>query len=249
MRSLLATTLALVWLLGGCAPKIVDEPVTFELTRPAIDVDVFAGDVTIDVDSRYSATTVHLVRRTAHGMFRGDDARASLEHIDASAEMVGVAGVSIVQVRATTVDPEPHFQEVSVRITTPPPSSLRIRTTRGDIELRETSGLIDVATTEADINLRTTRPLTEPVAMTTSKGSITLRIPADSRGALDLETVFGVAQIRIPDALTTNLSSTGQGVIRATLNGGENPIVLRTTNETIRLEVVTDVVASGNYDG
>jgi DUF4097 and DUF4098 domain-containing protein YvlB len=249
MRSLLATTLALVWLLGGCAPKIVDEPVIFELTRPAIDFDVFAGDVTIDVDDRYPATTVHLVRRTAHGMFRGDDARASLKHIDGRVELVGVDGASIIQVRATTVDPEPHFQQVSVRITTPSPSSLRIRTTRGDIQLREARGIIDVATTEADINLRTTRPLTGPVTMTTSKGKITLRISADSRGALDLASVHGIARLRIPDALTTNLRSTGPGGIRATLNGGENPIILRTTRETIRLEAVTDVIASGNYDG
>jgi hypothetical protein len=87
------------------------------------------------------------------------------------------------------------------------------------------------------IVVRTGQTMTEPVTLTTTKGDIYYQIPPPSTGVLDLLTLDGPAELRAEGGRLTDVRPTyswWQGV----LNGGTNPVVLRSGNGMVRVTVL-----------
>lgn len=107
---------------------------------------------------------------------------------------------------------------------------LDLRTSGGSIHLRGIDGKVTAATSGGSVSaeMRGNRG----ISLTTSGGSIALRLPAGARASIDAHTTGGRALSAIP------LSSTEiatRSYLRGAINGGGEPVFLRTSGGSIRI--------------
>lgn len=268
----MSRTLALIaplLLLAGCAtssstpeklmvlPMPVPPPATspdgLPPTQPLrevvhFDIELFQGDVVIEADPSLKELKVSMTRESHHGVTRVNEAKDALEAIGASAETVDDERGRTLRIRASTTHPEQHFQKANIHIKAPAVGDVRIRTRRGQIELTDIQGTVDIETSDEDVIVMTNWPMTQPVTILTSRGDIDYRVRAESTGAFDAHSLGGkvLFRQRYGRWLMKDAGSTRDRVV-ATLNGGENPITLRTVNGMIRVAVVHDPVAEGTF--
>jgi len=212
-----------------------------------VDVEVFAGDVEVIGDPTAKEIVVTIDRESTHGFGRQGEGKDSLASVQATAELVpGDLGPTL-RVRATTNDPESHFQRAHITIVAADIDGVRVRSTRGAVEVKNVIGGIDVETTGGDVRVMSRRPLTQPVTVLTSDGSIDFRVNGLSSGAFDVETIGGLVKVRCTDGMWNVGSGPGvrPGTLVATLGTGRNPVALRTTEGDVRIAVVPDPTAVG----
>jgi hypothetical protein len=215
-----------------------DEPATLQVVRPvAIAVDSFSGDVTIVADERLAAATVTVRREATHGYKRKKEARRSLAEIDYSVEVVPGEVGPVLQVRTWTSHAEPHFHRAHLRIDVPAVDGLTVRTRQGRVEATDIEGAVHIESSGGDVRIMTDRPMRRAVTVLTSRGDIDYRVRGESTGSFDCRAIRGEADYRVRYGRMILHSATGDA-LRATLNDGENPVQLRTTDGDIRIAVV-----------
>jgi hypothetical protein len=96
------------------------------------------------------------------------------------------------------------------------------------------------------IRLRTSRAMTAPVTMTTDVGSVIYQVGPNSTGAFQLESGNGTATFGCLAAVPAKVSVDTRNRTTATLNGGTNPVIMRTGNGLVRAEVSVDPEAYTN---
>ncbi|MHC5001503.1 MAG: DUF4097 family beta strand repeat-containing protein [Planctomycetota bacterium] len=236
-------------LLAGCSRRTVtDQPWTLDVRGPvAIDVQLFAGDVSIVADPRLTQAAVRVERESTHGVDRAEEAESSLEQIGYSVEMVPGPIGQVLQIRAATQDAEPHFQRVNLTIDLPAAENITIHTSRGRVTARNVSGAIDIKTSNDDVLVVTELPLVEPVTIVNQYGNIDLRCRGESRGELDLQTVGGRVFQKIGFGETVIHPGTQHDTLLASFNGGSNPMRLRTVEGDIRFVVEANPAAFGHF--
>jgi hypothetical protein len=229
-----------VLILGGCSTqKLVDEPIVMELAAPvAVDVQSFNGDVIIEAGPDFTVATVQVVRRAKHGYMRYEEAKDSLEQISYIVGLVPGELGQVLQVRTTTDNPEPYFQEADVYITLPEADGIFVRTTNGRVEARGVEGRIDIATTNNDVRILSNRPLRRPVTVVNRNGDIVYRVRAESTGDFDCETVNGLVVTHVEYGQFLVSPTNDQDTMKASFNGGTNRIALRTVDGDIIVSVV-----------
>lgn len=108
---------------------------------------------------------------------------------------------------------------------------LDLRTSGGSIHLRDDDGKVDAHTSGGSVSaqLRANRG----ISLSTSGGSITVRLPQGIRATIDAETSGGRVSSDFPLSST---QLTDSAHLQGTIGGGGPPIDLRTSGGDIRLE-------------
>jgi hypothetical protein len=224
--------------------KVTDGPVSLA-TEGIVDVDVeiFAGQVTVITRPTITKTTVTATRIGTHGWDRERESMDSLGDIRYTISLDRSSGTDRVVVRAATDHEEPHFQSLRIDIETPDLGNIRVITKRGPIWVENSRGSAELITTRSKIRMMTPWKLDAPLTLVTSDGDIDLRIRGESTGAVDAATVAGRVwtKVQYGEWIATD-SNNDIANLRATLNRGTNPITLRTGNADIFLSVVPSPV-------
>jgi hypothetical protein len=242
MRRLgLLLCLLTAFLTVGCTSPYVAEQ--FDLTvggAVEIDVDCFRGDVIVKADPRLNEAFVRIVRTGAHGYDRHKEARASLDDITTSVELVPGTYGQRLQVRTATMHAEPAFQRTDVYITLPLIEGMRIRTEDGNIGVVRGAGAMDLETSNGDVAVKTSVPVREPVTIISNHGGIEYITRAESTAKFDAKVVNGTIMHHVVRGDLRVLAGTDETSFQATLNDGENPVILRSVDGDIRIKVVAE---------
>lgn len=216
-----------------------DEPIYLDVAGPVmVDVESFNGDVVMQGNPELTRAKVTILRESVHGHGRSKEGAASLGDITSSAEIVPGALGQALQVRTSTTSAEPHFQRAHVYIELPEIENVRVKTSNGRVWARNIRGAVDITTSEKDVRVMTNQPMSRPVTIINRNGDIDYRIRAESQGKIDAETVNGKAIVFARYGRLVVQSASSKEVYRGVLNGGANPITLRTVNGDIRVAVV-----------
>jgi hypothetical protein len=208
----------------------------------AVNVENFSGDVFVRGNPKAKVTTIEVRRVSSMGWGRWDESRAELSDVKWTATLEPRAGGGeSLQVRATAENPEPHYFRAEITIETPALDAVTVRTHHGNVHVMENQGVVDIETTRGDVRMCTPWPMTGPMKIITSEGSIDYRVRGESRGAFDCETHGGEVRQRCEfgrwDAM---VKGNDHNTLIATLNDGKNPVLLRTSEKNIRVAVVPD---------
>jgi hypothetical protein len=219
--------------------SVTDEPVLLDVEGPVeVHVHSFNGDVIIKGDPKLTQAQVTVKRESTHGYYRVEEGVAALEDITWDVEIVpGELGQAI-SVRTRTANPEPHFQRAHVYIEAPDIENVVVRTSNGRVWVKNLRGRVDIATTEHDVRVMTNQAMTREVTIVNRNGNIDYRVRGESRGRIDAETVNGKAHGFARYGRLFVAPTTRDYRFHATLNHGENPVVLRTVNGDIHIAVV-----------
>ena len=225
-----------------------DPALEFDTAGPiGVDVEILAGDVAVMVDEELTTTRVTLTRRASHGWGRDNEAKGSLDEIQTSAEMVPGSLGPVLQVRASTLHAEPYYQAVDVEIRTPDVEGVRIHTSEGNVIVRGGAGRVDIQTRDGDVRVMTERPMTDSVRIINDYGNVDYRVRGESTGAFDVQAFHGTVQQRVDYGQFRVYQGTDQSTLRATLNNGTNPVVLRAANGDVRFAVVKNPEQVGAF--
>lgn len=218
---------------------IVDEPIVLEASGPLeVDVELFGGTVHIQGDPSLAQPRVTFVREGVHGHGRAEEAKQSLQDIQTSVEVIpGELGQTL-RVRSQTSNAEPHFQRSHVFIEAPEIDGVKVRTTNGQVRVKNIRGRVDITTTEAKVYVATNQPMNRPVTIVNRNGEIEFRVRAESQGIIDAQTVNGRAHGFARYGKLILGPECRNDIFKATLNEGRNPITLRTVNADIYVAVV-----------
>jgi hypothetical protein len=220
-----------------------DEPIELRTTGAlAVDVDSFSGDVTVRADRKVDRTYVEVRRVSNHGLGRWNESREALDDAGWTATLEPRSGGGeALAIRTNTPNPERHFSAVHVIVVTPALDSVKVRTTKGDVTVIENQGPVDIETTKGDVRMMTPWPMTRAMTIITSEGSIDYRVRGESRGIFDCESRGGEVRQRAEFGKWLALDSDNDhDRFLAVLNDGTNPVVLRTSEENIRVAIVPD---------
>ena len=220
-----------------------DEPVELKTSGPlAVHVENFGGDVVIRADAKAKCTLVEVRRVSNMGFGRHAESEKELADVSWTASLEPRAGGGdTLQVRATTSNPEPYFFRAEVLVITPALDAVTVRTREGKVTVMENQGPVDIETTRGDVRVCTPWPMTGPVTVITSQGSIDYRVRGESRGAFDCETRGGEVRQRCEHGRWRALvPGNDHDRLLATLNEGTNKVILRTSEKNIRVAVVAD---------
>ncbi|MDZ4754050.1 MAG: hypothetical protein SGJ11_06095 [Phycisphaerae bacterium] len=213
-----------------------------------VDVEVFAGSVSIVSAPSAKQTSVSVCRIGSHGWGRSAESMESLGDIRYTVSLERRDGRDTAVLRAGSDTNEPHFQHVNVEIEVPDLGTVRVRTARGNIWISGNRSGADVATTRGSIRLMTGWKMDQPMTLVTSDGLIDLRIRGESVGAFDAETVGGAVRSRIKFGHWLAVDPRNDiDTLRATLNGGTNPIVLRTSNDDVMISIIPDPISQNPF--
>ena len=219
--------------------------------RTPIDliVESFAGDVVVVADPRFDVTSVQLTREAHHGYLRGFEPIEALEYLSWNSRLdPGPGPVETLRIETSYSGPEPWFMRANLRIETPRLDRVRVRTARGIVSIRNNTGPVDIETSRGDVTVATSHPLRDAARILVSEGDVDYRVPGGSTGSFDLAVVEGDVQLRVTEGRLrfSDVPSTQQAVI-ATLDRGENPGRIRSTEGTIRISVVEEPLSFGPW--
>lgn len=241
--------LALLVVLVGCkgvSRRAIDitgaEPSASQVV--AIDVTNFNGNVTIAADETQDGPSVNATVRGRKGLFRRFATQEQVNAIWIGAEMVEQEGGTVLRVLSRADDAVPGSERVRVnlRINVPACNGVLVRNAGGRVEIRNVDGAIQVDNGYAgskggQIDVRTARSLDAPIALTTTEGRVFLQTGPESAGELDVISEDGRATVRAHVGALDNVLVTSQRW-RGVLNGGTNPVLLKTGKGDARLLVL-----------
>ena len=257
----LLSLLMLATLASGCAQMrtlkaavlrtgqhIADEPVAIDVAGPVmVDVESFGGDVTIVADPELTEAVITVTRRAVHGLGRVEEASASLDEITYTIDTIpGSLGQTLI-IRTATAHAEPHFQRADILVELPEVDGLYVRTDNGNVTAESVYGEIDIVTTDGDVRVMTPWAMTRPVSIINNAGDIDYRIRGESTAEFDCAAVRGKVSHRVRFGELIVHPGTAHNSLLATLNGGENRVLLRAADGNIRIAVVEDPIAIGAY--
>ena len=227
-----------------------DEPIELKTSGAlAVDVDNFAGDVTIRADRKVDRTYVEVRRVATHGLGRWIESKDALDDAGWTASLEPRdGGGETLSIRTDTPNPEKYFHHMEIVVVTPALDSVKVRSTKGDVTVIDNRGSVDIETTRGDVRMMTPWPMTGPMTIVTSEGSIDYRVRGESKGVFDCESRGGEVRQRAEFGKWIALNGDNDhDRFLAVLNDGTNPVVLRTSEKNIRVAIVPDPTAVGIY--
>lgn len=226
--------------------RVADDPLVFDLEGPiSVDVDTFAGDVTIEGDPTLKQGEVRIVREGLHGFGRSKEAKASLGSIAATAEITaadtsrGELGQTL-RIRATSDDPESYLQRAHIYVTAPFIDGVFVHGNDGNVTAKHIEGTVDIESSNGTVSVRTNLAMMHAVTIINKNGDIIYRTRGESTGQFDAQTIGGRASADIRFGSVNVAPVTRDDLLKATLNNGSNRVTLRTTNGDIRIAVLAE---------
>ncbi len=241
--------------LGACrqAPRTA-VPISGQSVRPDLTVDVevtnWNGAVAIVADPRYrTPEVVSQVRRLSKGAPKTSELRSKV-----SVEAVsGIEnGRRLIRVRG---EPREGTLESQVAL------DLEVRVARlQDVRVSTSGGLVNVSGFSGALTIvngaegrpggrvlaRTQAGITSPVSITTSAGDVIYKSGPGTTGAFDVLATGGTSQFEAQVGTVSQVRPDPSGTrYRAVLDGGANPIQLRTDKGSARVEIIENAGTSG----
>ena len=215
----------------------------------SVDIDSFAGSVLVKANPNLSETMVTVERASRHGFPRYSQAGAALDLIDYTVSLDrGASGEEIVKVRADSRGTETVLGRANVTVETPELGAVTIRTARGDVQVIEHRGEIDIVNSHGSVSVATPWPARDSVRILNRSGDVEYRIRGESTGAFDLETDGGTVTTRCRYGRWSGADPENRSNrTKAVLNGGENPVTIRTSDGDIEIAVIPDPVGGVFY--
>ncbi|MEE2819513.1 MAG: DUF4097 family beta strand repeat-containing protein [Planctomycetota bacterium] len=227
--------------LSGCSTKqVMTFPKrTLETAGPiAVDVQSFAGDVTIIVDETIQDATIDVVQRI-EGFEENED---PVKRIDWTSRIDQSSSGETLRL-TLNCDSNPLqtvFADAVVRA--PSIDNVTIRTKKGDVDVFGMTGTLDIKTSDGDVLVATPLPMNEHVTIETVRGDIRYRVREESAGRIDLTAVSGTAafNMRFGEGIILP-GSTGEK-LKASFNHGQNNVVMRTVEGDITVDIVQNPI-------
>lgn len=227
----------------------LDDGVVQFRSRGPIDVIVesIGGDVEVRADPTIEVTTVQIVREAHHGYLRGTEPYEALSFVDWSADLVpGPGPVETLMVETVYSGPEIWYMRTHILVVTPELDRVRVRTVRGSVTVRNNTGPVDIETTEGDALVATSHPLRDANKIIVTEGDVDYRVPRGSSGEFNVEVIDGQIKTRITEGHWRYMPGANRtDLIRARLNNGTNPVLIRTTDGDVRISVVKNPLGYG----
>jgi DUF4097 and DUF4098 domain-containing protein YvlB len=107
--------------------------------------------------------------------------------------------------------------------------AVRASTSGGDVQMEDVVGTIEGSTSGGNVSA-SLRSLSDPIRLSTSGGSVTLRVPADAAFDLDASTSSGSASSELP---VTSKGRQADGHLKGLINGGGKLVTLRTSHGSL----------------
>ncbi|MBM4111381.1 MAG: DUF4097 domain-containing protein [Phycisphaerae bacterium] len=216
-----------------------------------VEIDVFAGDVTIEAsedNSEYAELTV--TRKAVHGFGRNDDAEASISQIRQDLSVTQPSAErTLMRITGITGHAEPWYQRVDVDLKVPRLGSVRVTTTRGHVWVYGSRDRIEIDGGDGDVRIITDFPFSADCRVINEDGDIDLRLPERSAGTFDLETVRGTVKTSVAKGEWRDLPGqySDHDSVVSMLNNGRNRVLLRTVDGNIRVSVDDHPFQIGPY--
>lgn len=239
----LAVLFAGLLTLGGCGTArsesfVLDASPTTGLL--AVDIENFRGTVEVRAEARAESISVEHWVETTHAFDEELRAEAG-EAVAVTADLEEEGTRAVLRVRSATLRQEADDHRVRLRVVAPTIDGVRIVNSGGDVVVVNTAGGVFVTNREGAIEVRTSRPIIDPVTLTTVNGNVYYQVPPESAAVFDLETLSGRVSYKDNDGLT-DYSKAGGGRMAARLNSGQSPVVVRTNEGNIIVRVDENAV-------
>ncbi len=246
-RLLLTISMLTCCLAAGCGTvSSSDDPVRFQLTEPiGLEVDAFAGDVSVEVDERRTDVKLTVTRQALHGFGRREAGNAAVDSIDYHTEIINTERGKVMRIVTTTSDDQPELLRANLRILAPAIDGVTVRTTSGDVRLEMVRGTLDLKTDRGRIIVQTAWAINDPVTIINNDGPIDYRVRGESTGIFDCETIGGRVSASVLFGQLIVDASTDADTFRGVLNDGTNPVEMRALDGDIRIAVMADPLALG----
>jgi len=214
----------------------------------AVDIENFRGSVVVRAEPWRTEILVESdIHVDSDTPIEDRDALTAAVRVDARIDES--EGGNILRIRTVSDMAERDDHWVNLRVFAPSVDGVRIDN-RGSLK----GGLLDghvmcvnvagaqtITNRYGAIEIRTSRPINEPVTLTTVDGDIYYSIPPGSSGRFDLETLDGIAGFRNLGSDTDETYSSLKTVYTL-LNNGDSPVVARTNKGYIYVRVRDDAV-------
>lgn len=234
-------------LLLGCTttkldPIRVDAPSVAEaaIAGPGVDISNLRGNITLRVDDRAERISVTPTVRLDKGGPEHFDLNLVADSVDVTAEVQDRGGLPAVVITTTsTSDPNGFFVDLEIRL--PAAEGLRIRSGGGAITVVDVAGAIDIENVGGTVEVRTSKPVTQPVAISTGSGNVYLLVPPQSQGDISMQAFGGRCRL---ESLTAAASlvrvHSDERSLTGSLNAGSNPIEITTADGDCRMWVLEE---------
>jgi len=235
-------TLRIIVILAACFSGLgcsadslsVIEHMNLVTTGPvSINVCSFEGNVSIQQSDDYVGTSIEVLSRVADPLEISQG--SSWLRCSASVHTNDLGQEIVVELAET--EGRIGRSQIQITITSSDIHGVRVKTTRGDVDVRGVSGSMDIRTSDGDVRVATRLPMTDRVSIENHRGDIMYRVRPESSGLIDATALGGESVLYVPFGGSIILPNTTREHLMATINGGENPIVLRTIDGDIRIAV------------
>lgn len=214
-----------------------------------VEVRSFAGKVSVVANPRLRETRVWVERYSMLGFERRAEVAGALREIDYTVSLErGESGEEVLRVASECDSAERVLVGAAISIETPELDRVFIRTSRGDVEVLGNRGPVDIVTSHGDVRVATAWPMLEPIRIMNTDGSVEYRVRAESSGLFDLAAVGGEVRQRGERGRWSKVDpGNRRDRMVSSLNGGENPVLIRTSDGDISVAVVADPEGVGRF--
>lgn len=213
---------------------------------PSIEVENARGVVTVTIDPKIKTPEVRGYIYPQPEMTKPMREEAANDS-SFNVQVVEANGRPLVKVHGA---PPPNADEsaaVEITVRLPACWGVTVRNAGGAVRLAGVAGPITVENGAGSgvggmVIVRTGQTMTDAVTLTTTSGDIYYQIPPTSTGRMDLKSLKGPATLRAEGGRLTQVLPTYswyQGV----LNGGENPVTLRSGKGMVRVTVLDNAAS------
>ena len=226
---------------SGCSSKqVMTFPQrTLETAGPvAVDIQSFAGDVTVIVDESLQNATIDVVQRIE----AYPEHEEPVKQIDWTTSIDKSSSGEILMLKLTC-DSNPLqtvFADAVVRA--PMIDNVTIRTKKGDVDVFGVTGTLEIKTSDGDVLVATPLPMNEQVTIETVRGDIRYRVREESAGKIDLTAVSGTTAFNMRFGEGVILPGSTGEKLRASFNHGQNDVVMRTVEGDITVDIVQNPI-------
>ncbi|MBC8201531.1 MAG: DUF4097 family beta strand repeat protein [Planctomycetes bacterium] len=229
--------------LAGCqSQQVVDFDTALLQTRGpvAIDIQSFAGNVTVIVDPSIVGTQVQATQLEI-GLEEVPERSA---HMTCSTNIeTGMTG-EVVHIVAACDDNSLGLISAEIVVRSNSIHGVSVTTSNGNVTLLGISGAVDVKTKDGNVRVVTPLLMNERVSIENRRGDIVYRVRGESSGIIDATALNGEVALDLRQGKAIILPGSTGDHLFATFNGGTNPIIMRTVDGDVRLYVVADPVGS-----
>ncbi|MBS0196458.1 MAG: hypothetical protein JSR77_06850 [Planctomycetes bacterium] len=203
-----------------------------------------SGPLAVDVENSKGSVSIEVVEGSQPVVWaKASGSNGSNHNPDwVAASMASDGGHSVLRVLSTK--PEGEARDTVLRIRVPSLAGVRVHNRGGLVSVVGVTGSIEVRNTlefgsSPSIKVWAGGPITAPVDLVTDHGSVELRMHAASTGAMKAHTGKGVLRM---ECAKGNLAAVKANATdwSAVLNGGANPVNLRTEEGDVKLLLTTN---------